>query len=137
MNTLAGKSSKKSAKVVKKAAVGRVGAKPALLAGGNPQIAKADGDAPVQAYLAAMPGWKSAVGRRFDAIIVRNVAPGGKMRQRGERLVDIGDVAKYTGGCERKSRWPLSLVAEGVLSLRFFLETGPSAKTLQGLWRTP
>jgi hypothetical protein len=45
--------------------------KPALLAGGNPQIAKADGDAPVQAYIAAMPDWKSEVGRRLDAIIVR------------------------------------------------------------------
>jgi hypothetical protein len=43
--------------------------KPTLLAGGNPQIAKADGDAPVQAYIAAMPGWKSDVGRRLDALI--------------------------------------------------------------------
>jgi hypothetical protein len=49
------------------------GAKPALLAGGNPQIAKADGDAPVQAYIAAMPGWKRDVGRRLDALIVRTV----------------------------------------------------------------
>jgi hypothetical protein len=46
---------------------------PALLAGGNPQIAKADGDAPVQAYIAAMPGWKSDIGRRLDALIVRTV----------------------------------------------------------------
>ena len=46
--------------------------KPNLLAGGNPQIAKADGDAPVQAYIAAMPGWKRKVGRRLDALIVRN-----------------------------------------------------------------
>jgi hypothetical protein len=46
---------------------------PALLAGGNPQIAKGDGDAPVQAYIAAMPGWKSDVGRRLDALIVRTV----------------------------------------------------------------
>ena len=44
-----------------------------LLSGGNPQIAKADGDAPVQAYIAAMPGWKGNVGRRLDALIVRNV----------------------------------------------------------------
>jgi hypothetical protein len=50
-----------------------VGAKPALLAGGNPQIAKADGDAPVQAYIAAIPGWKRDVGRRLDALIVRKV----------------------------------------------------------------
>ena len=48
-------------------------ARPALLAGGNPQIAKAEGDAPVQAYIAAMPGWKSDVGRRLDAVIARTV----------------------------------------------------------------
>ena len=41
-----------------------------LLSGGNPQIAKADGDAPVQAYIAAMPGWKSKIGKRLDAFIV-------------------------------------------------------------------
>ena len=51
----------------------RKAAKPALLSGGNPQIAKADGDAPVQAYIAAMPGWKRDVGRRLDALIVRTV----------------------------------------------------------------
>ena len=43
-----------------------------LLSGGNPQIAKGDGDAPVQAYIAAMPEWKSEVGRRLDDLIVRN-----------------------------------------------------------------
>ena len=48
-------------------------AKPALLAGGNPRIAKADGDAPVQAYIAAMPGWKRDVGRRLDVLIVGSV----------------------------------------------------------------
>jgi len=47
--------------------------KPVLLSGGNPQIAKADGDAPVRAYIAAMPGWKRDVGRRLDALIVRAV----------------------------------------------------------------
>jgi hypothetical protein len=47
--------------------------RPTLLSGGNPQIAKADGDAPVQAYIAAMPGWKRDVGRRLDALIVRTV----------------------------------------------------------------
>lgn len=47
--------------------------KPVLLSGGNPQIAKADGDAPVQVYIAAMPGWKSDVGRRLDSIIMRTV----------------------------------------------------------------
>jgi hypothetical protein len=70
---MAGKMSKKSAKVVKKSAAGRVSAKPKLLSGGNPQITKADGDAPVQAYIAAMPGWKSDVGRRLDALIERAV----------------------------------------------------------------
>lgn len=44
-----------------------------LLSGGNPQIAKGYGDQPVQAYIAAMPGWKSAVGRRLDEIITRTV----------------------------------------------------------------
>jgi hypothetical protein len=44
-----------------------------LLSGGNPQIAKGEGDAPVQAYLAALPGWKSALGKRLDALIVRSV----------------------------------------------------------------
>jgi hypothetical protein len=82
---------KKSAKVAKKAAGKRGAAKAAkprktapksqsrkvakltLLAGGNPQIAKADGDAPVQAYIAAMPGWKGDVGRCLDTLIVRTV----------------------------------------------------------------
>src|SRR5205807_5089228 len=58
----------------KKAKPGASEAKPVkLLSGGNPQIAKADGDAPVQAYIAAMPGWKSDLGKRLDALIVRNV----------------------------------------------------------------
>jgi hypothetical protein len=88
---MAKRTSKTSAKVAKKPAAKRVAAKvanprktapksqsrkiakPALLAGGNPQIAKADGDAPVQAYIAAMPGWKRDVGRRLDALIVRTV----------------------------------------------------------------
>jgi hypothetical protein len=58
----------KSAKVAKKAA-----AKPTLLSGGNPQIAKGDGDAPVQAFIAAMPGWKRDVGHHLDALIARTV----------------------------------------------------------------
>src|SRR5262245_42611853 len=52
----------------------RKGQKVVLLSGGNPQIAKADGDAPVQAYIAAMPGWKRDLGKRLDALITRNVA---------------------------------------------------------------
>ena len=47
--------------------------KPVLLSGGNPQIPKGEGDAPVQQYIAAMPGWKRDVGRRLDAIITRTV----------------------------------------------------------------
>jgi hypothetical protein len=88
---MANKTSIKSTKVAKKAAASQVAAKatkrrktapksqsrkvakPALLAGGNPQIAKAEGDAPVQAYIAAMPGWKREVGRRLDALIVGTV----------------------------------------------------------------
>ena len=79
---MAGKTSKKSAKIAKKAAKPRKtapkpkagkAAKPKLLSGGNPQIAKSYGDAPVQAYIAAMPGWKRDVGRRLDALIARTV----------------------------------------------------------------
>ena len=88
---MANKTSIKSTKIAKKAAAERIAAKaakprktapksqsrkvakPALLAGGNPQIAKADGGAPVQAYIAAMPGWKRDVGRRLDALIARTV----------------------------------------------------------------
>ncbi|WP_299008223.1 DUF1801 domain-containing protein [uncultured Caulobacter sp.] len=51
--------------------------KPVLLSGGNPQIAKGYGDGPVQAYIAAMPGWKNAVGARLDAL-VDAAAPGVK-----------------------------------------------------------
>ena len=47
--------------------------KPKLLSGGNPQIPKADGDAPVQAYITAMPGWKHDVGRYLDALVERCV----------------------------------------------------------------
>jgi hypothetical protein len=51
----------------------RKAGEPVLLAGGNPQIPKGYGDAPVQAYIAAMPGWKRDVGRRLDDLIVRTV----------------------------------------------------------------
>lgn len=61
-------SSKKASHSLTKSASGTV-----LLSGGNPQIAKGDGDAPVQAYIAAMPGWKSAAGRHIDELIVRIV----------------------------------------------------------------
>ena len=70
---MADKASKKPVKAAKKAAPKRAAAKPKLLSGGNPQIAKAYGEAPVQAYIAAMPGWKRDVGRRLDALIGRAV----------------------------------------------------------------
>ena len=76
---MAGKTPKKPAKVAKKpAAKQRKPLKPGpdgvvLLSGGNPQIAKGYGDTPVQAFIAAMPGWKRDVGRRLDALIVRTV----------------------------------------------------------------
>jgi len=69
----------KKAKTTKKAAAkpskapAKKDAKPKLLSGGNPQIAKAYGDAPVQAYIAAMPNWKRDVGARLDTIITRAV----------------------------------------------------------------
>ena len=61
---------KTATKVRKKAAEAK---EPVLLSGGNPQIPKGYGDGPVQAYLAAMPGWKRAVGRRLNAIIEREI----------------------------------------------------------------
>ncbi|WP_291869037.1 DUF1801 domain-containing protein [Bradyrhizobium sp.] len=83
---MAKRTSKASAEVTKKVAAANVtrprktvaephspAAEPVLLSGGNPQIAKGYGDAPVQAYIAAMPGWKSDVGRRLDGLIVRTV----------------------------------------------------------------
>ena len=72
-------------------------AKPALLAGGNPQIAKADGDAPVQAYIAAMPGWKSDVGRRLDTLIVRTVPGVHKAVKWNSPLYGIEDQGWFLG----------------------------------------
>jgi hypothetical protein len=60
----------KKSSVAKKATAAR---KPALLAGGNPQIAKGDGDAPVRAYIAAAPGWKGETAARLDEFISRTV----------------------------------------------------------------
>jgi hypothetical protein len=61
---MAGKTAKKPANIPKE---------PVLLSGGNPQIAKGTGDAPVQAYIAAMPGWKRDIGRRVDALVMAAV----------------------------------------------------------------
>jgi hypothetical protein len=73
VNAIVKRTPKQPAKVVGKAARPAATAPVMLLSGGNPQIAKSDGDGPVQAYIAAMPGWKSDVGRRLDALIVRTV----------------------------------------------------------------
>lgn len=72
---MVGRKSKKSVRAAATAPARKrtKAAPPTLLSGGNPQIAKGDGDAPVQAYLAAMPGWKGDVGRRLDALITRTV----------------------------------------------------------------
>jgi hypothetical protein len=70
---MAGRASKQSRRKASKTAARRVAAKPTLLAGGNPRIAKADGNAAVQAYIAAMPGWKRDAGRQLDALVTRTV----------------------------------------------------------------
>jgi hypothetical protein len=70
---VAKRSDAKAAKPRKTAAPSGKAAKPTLLSGGNPQIAKGYGDEPVQAYIAAIPGWKREVGRRLDELIVRTI----------------------------------------------------------------
>ena len=75
-------------------------ATPTLLSGGNPQIAKGYGDGPVQAYIAAMPGWKSDVGRRLDALIERTVP--------GVRKAVKWNSPLYGAGAEEQT-WFLSL----------------------------
>ncbi|WP_163995882.1 DUF1801 domain-containing protein [Pyxidicoccus caerfyrddinensis] len=113
---MAGKTSKKSAKVVKKAAAKKlparaaapkataarskgsaVAAKPRLLSGGNPQIAKGYGDAPVQTYIAAMPGWKRDVGRRLDALIARTVPGVRKAIKWNTPLYGVEDQSWFLG----------------------------------------
>lgn len=71
--------------------------KPALLSGGNPQIAKGYGDAPVQAYIAAMPGWKSDVGRRLDALIERAVPGVRKAVKWNSPLYGVQDQGWFLG----------------------------------------
>jgi hypothetical protein len=112
---MAGKTSKKPVKTAKKAAAKRVAAKaakprktapkskvrkdakPALLAGGNPQIAKGYGDAPVKAYIAAMPGWKRDVGRRLDALIARTVPGVRKAVKWNSPLYGVEDQVWFLG----------------------------------------
>jgi hypothetical protein len=110
------KTSKKPAKVVAKSTAQRVArkaakprkktaakspsgkaTKPALLAGGNPQIAKGDGDAPVKAYIAALPGWKREVARVLDALIVRTVPGVRKAVKWNSPLYGIEDQGWFLG----------------------------------------
>jgi hypothetical protein len=88
-------------------------AAPRLLAGGNPQIAKGEGDAPVQAYIAAMPGWKRAVGERMDALISAAV--------RGVRKAVKWNSPLYAAG---NDGWFLSLHCfTGYIKVAFFRGT--------------
>lgn len=73
------------------------GVTPTLLSGGNPQIAKGYGDAPIQAYIAAMPGWKSDVGRRLDALIMRTVPNVHKAVKWNSPLYGIEDQGWFLG----------------------------------------
>ena len=94
---MANKSSIKSTKAAKKTAAKRVAAKPVLLAGGNPHIARADGDSPVQAYIAPMPGWKRDVGRCLDALIVRTVPDVRKAVRWNSPVYGIGGQGWFLG----------------------------------------
>ena len=64
---------------------------PKLLSGGNPQVAKGYGDAPVQAYIAAMPGWKREAGRRLDALIEKAVPGVGKAVKWNSPFYGVGE----------------------------------------------
>jgi len=85
MNATAKKTSGTMAKSAKPAP------KPVLLSGSNPQIPKGEGDAPVQAYIAAMPGWKRDVGRQLDALIVRTVPGVHKAVKRNSPFYGVKD----------------------------------------------
>ena len=115
---MTGKTSKKSAKVAKMVAAKRGVAKPTLLTGDNPQIAKADGDAPVQAHIAAMPGWKRNVGRRLDALIVRTVCArrSNGTRRCTESRARAGSSASIAS--RTTSKWLFSAARRCVLSPR-------------------
>lgn len=71
--------------------------KPRLLSGGNPQIPKGNGDAPVQAYIAAMPGWKSAIGQRIDDLIVKAVPDVQKAVKWNSPLYGMGNQTWFLG----------------------------------------
>ncbi|MFZ5616299.1 MAG: DUF1801 domain-containing protein [Pseudomonadota bacterium] len=93
---------KKTAKGVKKAAA-QTAAKPVLLSGGNPQIAKGEGDAPVAAYIAAMPDWKQDVGRRLDALIAGAVPGVRKAVKWNSPFYGVGDQSAFPKSGNRLS----------------------------------
>jgi len=144
VNAMANKTSIKSTKVARKAAAKRVDAKaakprktapksqtrkvatPTLPAGGNPQIAKADGDAPVQAYIGAMPGWKRDVGRRLDALIVRTVPGVRKAVKWNSPLYGVEGQAGSSASIASRttSKWLSSAARRCVLSPRRIQEQG-------------
>ena len=94
-----------------------VAAKPALLSGGNPQIAKGYGDAPVQAYIAALPGWKSEVGRRLDALITRAVPGVNKAVKWNSPFYGVESQGWFLIIASRStSRWPSSAARRCALS---------------------
>lgn len=91
------KSTSKAAPKAPAKAMTKAGRKPKLLAGGNPQIAKADGDVPVQAYIDSMPGWKRNLGRRLDAIIERAVPGVHKAVKWNSPLYGVPDEGFFLG----------------------------------------
>ncbi|MFS8046073.1 DUF1801 domain-containing protein [Rhizobium sp. BR 314] len=87
----------KTSKPATKSEPGSTMAEPKLLSGGNPQIAKGYGDEPVQAYIAAMPGWKSEVGRKLDALIKQTVPNVRKAVKWNSPLYGIEDDGWFLG----------------------------------------
>src|SRR5262245_24508023 len=98
LDTMA-KTSRRPSKAAKKSTVAetRKTAKPVRLSSGNPQIAKGEGDAPVQAYIAAMPGWKRDVGRSLDALIARAVPGVRKAVKWNSPLYGTGEEGWFLG----------------------------------------
>ena len=95
---MAGKATKAPATTASgSAAPIRPAAAPVLLSGGNPQIAKGFGDGPVEAYIAAMPGWKSDLGRRLDALVVATVPGVTKAVKWNSPLYGTGDDVWFLG----------------------------------------
>jgi len=85
------------AKAKSEKVAGALKAEPVLLSGGNPQIAMGHGDGPVQAYIAAMPGWKSEVGLRLDEIIVRTIPDVRKAVKWNSPLYGVGEDGWFLG----------------------------------------